>query len=139
MLVCPLSRGTLKLRSTDITDSPIIDPALLASSIDKEIFYDAIRSTTKAMQSLKNLEAVEYTADETSRNDLSDSGIGARIKQGGSTVFHYSGTCAMGSVVDAKCRVKGIGKLRVVDASVFPIPLGAHYQATTYALAEQVK
>jgi choline dehydrogenase-like flavoprotein len=138
VLVCPLSRGTLNLQSKDITEAPIIDPALLASPIDKEIFYDAIRSTTKAMQGLKNLEAVEYTVQESFRHDVSDSGIRARVKQGGSTVFHYSGTCAMGSVVDATCQVKGIEKLRVVDASVFPIPLGAHYQATTYALAEQV-
>jgi choline dehydrogenase-like flavoprotein len=50
---------------------------------------------------------------------------------------HGSGTCAVASVVDSKCRVKGVDCLRVVDASIFPHPLGAHYQATGYAVAEQ--
>lgn len=138
MLVCPLSRGTLRLSSADPTHPPIIDPALLASPRDKKVLYDAIRSMTTAMQGLNDMEAVEYTVDHSLRTDLSDEAIDARVKQRGSTVFHPSGTCAMGSVVDSRCRIKGIGKLRVVDASIFPIPLGAHYQATTYALAEEV-
>ncbi|KAF4459475.1 glucose dehydrogenase [Fusarium albosuccineum] len=138
VLVTPLSRGSLTLQSSNPADHPIIDPALLASPIDKEILYDAIRSTTTAMKGLAGLDAVEYTIDEELRDDLSDTAIAARVKQGGSTVFHFSGTCAMGSVVDAECRVDGVTGLRVVDASVFPIPLAAHYQAATYALAEQV-
>jgi choline dehydrogenase-like flavoprotein len=44
----------------------------------------------------------------------------------------------MGTIVDSECRVLGVKGLRVVDASVFPIPLAAHYQAPTYAVAEQV-
>ena len=43
----------------------------------------------------------------------------------------------MGSVVDGACRVVRLNRLRVVDATVIPLPLGAHYQATVYALAEK--
>lgn len=138
ILVSPLSRGSVKLSSSDPADPPVVNPALLASPTDKEILYDAVRSTTMAMKNLKNLDAVEYTIDEALRDDFPDDAVAARVKQGGSTVFHYSGTCAMGTVVDAECRVKGVEGLRVIDASVFPMPLGAHYQAATYALAEQV-
>jgi choline dehydrogenase len=43
----------------------------------------------------------------------------------------------MGKVVDAELRVKGVQSLRIVDASIFPISIGAHIQAAVYALAEQ--
>jgi choline dehydrogenase-like flavoprotein len=138
ILVSPLSRGSVKLKSSDPSDPPVVNPALLTSPTDKEILYDAVRSTTIAMRNLKCLDAVEYTIDESLQGDLLNDAVAARVKQGGSTVFHYSGTCAMGTVVDAECRVRGVEGLRVVDASVFPMPLGAHYQAATYALAEQV-
>jgi choline dehydrogenase-like flavoprotein len=73
--------------------------------------------------------AQEYGIDESMRNDLSDEASRA--------LNHGSGTCAVASVVDNECRVKGVDCLRVVDASIFPHPLGAHYQATGYAVAEQ--
>ena len=46
----------------------------------------------------------------------------ARAK--GGTVFHPAGTCRMGgdagSVVDERLRVRGVERLRVIDASVMP-------------------
>ena len=44
----------------------------------------------------------------------------------------------MGKVVDTDLKVMGAECLRVVDPSVLPCPIGAHYQVVTYALAEQV-
>jgi choline dehydrogenase-like flavoprotein len=54
-----------------------------------------------------------------------------------STLYHAAGTAAMGKVVDTELRVYGVTGLRVVDASVLPVPLASHYQACVYALAEQ--
>lgn len=54
------------------------------------------------------------------------------------TLNHGSGTCAIGAVVDTECKVQGVKGLRVIDSSMIPFPLGAHYQATVYAMAEQV-
>jgi len=60
---------------------------------------------------------------------------GRRVGESGYGCLSPGGTCAMGTV-DGDCRVKRMGGLKVVDASIVPLPLGAHYQATVYALAE---
>ncbi|KAK2760059.1 aryl-alcohol [Colletotrichum kahawae] len=54
----------------------------------------------------------------------------------------FSGSCAMmpreqGGVVDERLRVYGTKKLRVVDASIFPIEPSGNIQSTVYAVAER--
>lgn len=69
--------------------------------------------------------------------DDDDDKLDQRLAMTASTMWHYAGTCAMGKVVDTEFRVIGLGGLRVVDASVFPLPLSAHLQSPLYALSEQ--
>jgi len=44
---------------------------------------------------------------------------------------------ARGGVVDSELKVYGTSNLRVVDASILPMELACHLQATVYALAEK--
>ncbi|KAB8239185.1 choline dehydrogenase family protein [Aspergillus alliaceus] len=53
------------------------------------------------------------------------------------TLYHPSGSASMGKVVDSELRMKVVERLRVVDASVFPLPLATHIQVCIYALTEQ--
>ena len=45
---------------------------------------------------------------------------------------------ALGGVVDHDLRVYGTSNLRIADASIIPMAIGAHLQATTYAIGERV-
>ncbi|KAK3373076.1 putative choline dehydrogenase [Lasiosphaeria ovina] len=74
----------------------------------------------------------------------SDDDLRAWLKRNMVTDWHPVGTCAMGGkggartgVVDARLRVYGVEGLRVVDASVMPLQISAHLQATVYAIAEK--
>jgi choline dehydrogenase len=52
--------------------------------------------------------------------------------------FHPTGTCAIGKVVDERCRVLGYEQLVVSDASVMPTIPRANTNVTTAAIAERV-
>jgi choline dehydrogenase len=61
----------------------------------------------------------------------------------GTTIFHPTCTCAMGraddalAVVDSELRVRGIGRLRVVDASIMPTITSGNTNAPTVMIAER--
>ncbi|NER99814.1 MAG: GMC family oxidoreductase, partial [Symploca sp. SIO1B1] len=63
------------------------------------------------------------------------------IRQTADTTYHYCGTCRMGidesSVVDTELKVRGTSGLRVIDASVFPLPITANTAAATMMIADK--
>jgi 5-(hydroxymethyl)furfural/furfural oxidase len=69
--------------------------------------------------------------------------IAAWVKSTVWSGWHVSGTCRMGpdgdplAVLDARCRVRGVSGLRVVDASVMPTIVRANTNITTIAIAEK--
>ncbi|KAF2815343.1 putative glucose dehydrogenase [Mytilinidion resinicola] len=138
----PTSRGSITLASSDPAAQPVIDPNYYATETDKHVMREGFRMHTRLMYDTpegKELVVEEHTPPglPTLGLDASDEQIDERIKFGGSTVFHPGGTAAMGSVVDGSLKVKGVQRLRVVDASVIPQPLASHYQVAVYAIAEQ--
>ncbi len=55
-------------------------------------------------------------------------------------MFHPVGTCRMGSdegaVVDAQLRVRGVARLRVIDASVMPRMVSTNTNAAAIMIGE---
>lgn len=71
----------------------------------------------------------------------SDAGIDAYIRRTAVTAHHPAATCPMGTgpqaVIDARMRVLGIERLRVVDASAMPDLVSAHLNAAVLMMAEK--
>jgi choline dehydrogenase-like flavoprotein len=110
--------------------------------MDRAALIYGVRRTVQAM--LETAAGKEYfeaevtqpgTAALSSRS--TDEEIEARIRSQGLAHYHPTGTAAMGKVVDTELRVYGVNGLRIVDASVLPVAIGGHPQATLYAVAEQ--
>src|SRR6185312_12895586 len=70
-----------------------------------------------------------------------DATLDAHIRATAATAHHPLGTCRMGSdaqaVVDPELRVRGVERLRVVDASVMPDLVGGNINAAVMAIAEK--
>jgi len=53
------------------------------------------------------------------------------------TVYHVTSTCRIGSVVDPRLKVTGVGKLRVADASVMPNVVSGNTNAASIMIGEK--
>lgn len=131
----PTSRGFLRLRSPDPLTAPEIHPNYLSTDHDVEELVDAVR-LIRVMAAAPPLarviaEEVQPGPQIASRDALIDD-----IRSRCGTVFHPVGTCRMGreasqAVVDARLRVYGLERLRVVDASIFPAITSGNTNAPT--------
>ncbi|KAL2840553.1 hypothetical protein BJY01DRAFT_17221 [Aspergillus pseudoustus] len=134
------SRGRITLASAEATTTPQIDPNYYATEFDRTVLRSGIRKVANLLlETPEGQEIVEAEAPHPGFKPLgihpTDEEIDARVKAGGNTFYHPAGSAAMGKVVDTNLCVLGIEGLRVVDASILPHPVTAHYQALVYAIA----
>jgi choline dehydrogenase len=140
VLLYPRSRGRISLRSGDMLDAPLIDPALLSEPEDLERMVRAVKLCRRIMgsPSFARYAAVE---DTPGGRVVDDAQIEQFIRATAATVHHPVGTCRMGgdagSVVDPELKVRGIEGLRIADASIFPGIIGGNTNAPTVMVAEK--
>jgi choline dehydrogenase len=137
----PRSRGTVQIRSADPQALPRIVSNYLTDPHDAKVLVSGLKILREiyAQPSFRDLVTGE---EYLPGNDLrSDAQLEAFARQKGGTVFHASGTCRMGgderSVVDARLRVRGVERLRVIDASVMPAMVSTNTNAATIMIAEK--
>jgi choline dehydrogenase len=127
-VVRPLSRGSVRLASTNPLDKPLVDPNYLAVESDLTRLMQGMELArelfaTRAFSGWVGAELKPGPA-VSSRDELR-----AFVRQTADSYHHQAGSCRMGldalSVVDPRLRVHGIEGLRVADASVMPaVPSG---------------
>ena len=136
----PRSRGTVKIASADPAHQPLIDPRYFSDPEDMRVTREGIRV---ARHVISQKEFDEFRGDEYEPGAIaaSDDDLDSYIREHSHTAYHPVGTCKMGSdslaVVDENLRVRGIDRLRVVDASVMPNIVSANTNFPTMMIAEK--
>ncbi len=137
----PFSRGSVRIVSADPLQPPEIDPQYLADERDGAALVAGLRLARRifATSPLADLVAAEHSPGVAVE---SDQALLKHVRAHGSTVFHPVGTCTMGASaeapLDAQCRVRGIDRLRVVDASAMPTIISGNTNAAVLMLAERM-
>jgi choline dehydrogenase len=136
----PQSRGEIRLASTDPLQPPVMDPNYLAADYDLKVLIAGLRQGRDilAAQAFKPWLGEERLPGPAvqSNAELEDF-----IRATAETEYHPVGTCKMGSdpmaVVDEKLRVRGIERLRVIDASIMPAIVSGNTNAPVIMIAEK--
>jgi choline dehydrogenase len=138
----PESRGSVRIRSANAADPPRIAPNYLSTDGDRRVAAESLRVTRRivAQPALaryfpeEHLPGAQFVTDEE------------LVREGGkiaNTIFHPVGTARMGSpddaqaVVDSHLRVRGVQRLRVVDASIMPTITSGNTNSPTLMIAEK--
>ncbi|KAF9237031.1 alcohol oxidase [Melanogaster broomeanus] len=148
----PTSRGYVKIVSNDPSIAPECDPKWLSTQVDRTIMKEAMKTAHEIVAKMVAEDGSPVIGEEVNftGNPLAlgfgEEDLETKLRSSLTSGFHYAGACAMAPldstsplpVVDSDCKVYGVQGLRVIDASVFPIPISANTQAPVYALAEKI-
>lgn len=138
-LMAPRSRGSVRLRSADPADPPVIDPAYLRHPDDVARMVEATLVARRISRTRPLADLVagpEIAPGEIDDDDTT--ALAASIRRRVGPYHHPVGTCAMGAVVDARGAVHGVTGVLVADASIMPSIPSANTNASTVVIAERV-
>jgi len=152
ILLRPKSRGNLRLNSSNPFVPPLINPNYFSEAQDLsaivEGMAEAFRISSSAVLEEFNVEPyktlvpgceAEHNGNFSSPPSQYLSCVAQTLT---SSAAHLVGTCKMGAindnsaVVDPHLRVRGVSRLRVIDASVMPRVVSANTHAATVMIGE---
>ncbi|MFN4312538.1 MAG: GMC family oxidoreductase [Ferrovibrio sp.] len=138
----PTSRGHVRIRSNDPLAAPAIQPNYLSTEADIRVAIDSLKLTRRlaAAPALSKYRPQEFLPgpEVQSEDDM-------RVAAGnlGATIFHPVSTAKMGvdsdpmAVLDGRLRVRGVERLRVIDASAMPLITSGNTASPTLMIAEK--
>jgi choline dehydrogenase len=128
----PLSVGSVRLRSRDPREPPVIERGFLQREEDLATILEGFEIARRlaATPPLRELVGEELRPGDAETE--------AYVRGTVRGYYHPAGTCALGAVVDGDGRVHGVEGLLVADASVMPTIPRANTNLTTAAIAERI-
>ena len=136
----PESRGEVRVASPDARAAPRIAPNYLSTEGDRQVAAAAIRLARRIMDQppMRRYSPQEIKPGDTVQTEAELIRAAGDI---GTTIFHPVGTVHMGpqdsAPLDPRLRLRGIGGLRVVDASVMPTITSGNTNSPTIMIAEK--
>ncbi len=140
------SEGSLRLASPDPEVDPVIDEDMISDERDRVRMVDGARrildlAASGVVQDITAAPMFDRLGAPLPATDASDDELAGWAMRNAGDAQHICGTARMGlgadAVVDASCRVRGVGGLRVVDASIFPSVPRANTHLAVLAVAER--
>jgi len=145
----PTSRGYVHAKNSDPLEYPKIMCNYLSTKEDLDIAVSGLKKTRAIMQSdsLKPFTPEEMLPGPNIHSEIE---LQNAARDLGTTIFHPVGTCAMGNVdingsthnsmtvLDSECRVRGVSRLRVIDASSMPSITSGNTNAPVMLIAETI-
>ncbi len=136
------SRGTVRLRSADPADKPVIRFNYMSHPDD----WTEMRACVRLTREIFAQAAFDpYRGQEISPGEAvqTDEQIDAFVREHVESAYHPCGTCRMGAaddptaVVDPETKVIGLAGLRVVDSSIMPSVTTGNLNAPTIMIGEK--
>ncbi len=145
MSICqlrPESRGHIRIKSTDPLEPPEMQPNYLSTDLDRRSAVAGMRCA-RAIAAAPAMRPFIKREVKPGPDAADDAALLEFCRNNGATIFHPTGTCAMGrepaagAVVDARLRVHGIDALRVIDCSAMPTLVSGNTNAPAVMMAEK--
>ncbi|MFF7974304.1 GMC oxidoreductase [Streptomyces sp. NPDC007905] len=136
--------GRVRLRSTDPRDTPLVNFHYFTEGTDKEgLDLEAMADAVEFVRGMNRRAGAVILGELWPGEEVDDRDAVRRFVQDEAWGHHASCTCRMGrvddpsAVVDSAFRVRGVDRLRIVDASVFPRIPGFFVAAPIYMISEK--
>lgn len=136
----PKSLGTVRLRSSNPAEYPLIDPNYFSHPSDVAELVKGVHAMREVMA---QREIAQYHQGEIGvwKDAKTDAEILHAIRETAYTGHHVCSTARMGTdlnaVLDGELRVRGAQGLRVCDASAMPSQITGNLYATVVMMAEK--
>jgi len=136
----PFSRGRVEIVSADPLQHPAIHAGYLSDERDHPVVIDGIKVARRiaAAPALAPHIVSEFVPGARFQSDAELLDAARQFSQ---SIYHPAGTCKMGddplAVVDDRLRVRGVARLRVVDASIMPELVSGNTNAPVIMIAEK--